>query len=119
MHAIKSKMRLCSSSRKVARTSDNTSTHVTCTVMSLPFDCLLTVIQHRLRALSCDEDEAAAYDAQDSAVALRLTCKAFLSAVNAAVTSLSLRLRSSRRLYKAAELFQGASIHCLTSKCSH
>ena len=61
--------------------------------------------------LSCDgmhsEDTDAAASAQDTAAALRLTCRVLRAAVNRVVKQLNIRVTSSEDISEAAKHFPG------------
>ena len=75
--------------------------------------CTLTpdVLQAIVR-LSCDgmhsEDTDAAASAEDTAAALRLTCRTLRATVNGVVKQLTMRITSSEDIIEASRRFPGA-----------
>ena len=85
--------------------------------------CMLTpdVLQAIVRR-SCDgmhsKDDAAAASAQDTAMALRLTCRTLRAAVDGDIKQLTMRATSSENVKQAARLLPG--VHAAyTTGCLH
>jgi outer membrane receptor for ferrienterochelin and colicin len=75
---------------------------------------LLPDVLHAIVRLSCSDmhskDIDAAAAAQDTATALRLTCRTLRAAVDATVAQLDIRASSSADLTKAVTLFPGVQL---------
>jgi hypothetical protein len=74
--------------------------------------CTLTPdVLHLVVKRSCDgmhsEDDAAAASAQDTAMALRLTCRTLRATVDGDIKQLTMRATSSEDIKQAAKLFPG------------